>query len=39
MIQSFADETAADLFRERNTRHARRLPRDVWPVARRTLSA
>ena len=35
MIQSFADETAVDLFRERNTRHARRLPRDLWRVAQR----
>lgn len=35
MIQSFTDETAADLFRERNTRYTRHLSRDVWPVARR----
>ena len=39
MIQSFADETAVDLFRERNTRHARRLPRDLWRVAQRKLKA
>ena len=39
MIQSFADETAVDLFRERNTRHARRLPRELWRVARRKLKA
>ena len=39
MIQSFANETAADLFRERNTRHARRLPHDLWRVARRKLKA
>ena len=39
MIQSFADNTAVDLFRERNTRHARRLPRDLWRVAQRKLKA
>ena len=37
MIQSFADETAVDLFRERNTRHAPRLPRDLWRAAQRKL--
>ena len=39
MIQSFAEETAADLFRERNTRHARRLPRGLWRAAQRKLKA
>ena len=39
MIQSFADETSADLFRERNTRAARRIPREVWRVAQRKLKA
>ena len=39
MIQSFADDTTVDLFRERNTRHARRLPRDVWRSAQRKLKA
>ena len=39
MIQTFADETAVDLFRERNTRHARRLQRDLWHVAQRKLKA
>lgn len=39
MIQSFADETTADLFRERNTRAARRIPRDIWRVAQRKLKA
>ena len=39
MIQSFADETTADLFRERNTRAARRLPVDIWRIARRKLKA
>lgn len=39
MIQSFADETAVDLFLQRNTRQARRLPRDLWRVAQRKLKA
>ena len=39
MIQTFADETVEDLFYERNTRHARRLPRDLWRVAQRKLKA
>lgn len=37
MIQSFTDETTADLFRERSTRAARRIPKDIWPVVRRKL--
>lgn len=37
MIQSFADETSADLFRDRNTRAARRIPRAIWPVVQRKL--
>ncbi len=37
MILSFADETTADLFRERNTRAARRIPRELWRVVRRKL--
>ena len=39
MIQSFADEATADLFRERNTRAARRIPREIWRVAQRKLKA
>lgn len=39
MIRSFADETTADLFRERNTRDARRIPRVVWRAAQRKLKA
>ena len=39
MIQSFADETSADLFRERNTRAARRIPRPIWRVVQRKLKA
>jgi proteic killer suppression protein len=37
VIQSFADETTVDLFRERNPRAARRLPRDLWRVVQRKL--
>ena len=37
MIQSFADETSAELFRERNTRAARRIPRQLWRVVQRKL--
>ena len=37
MVQSFADETTADLFRERSTRAARRIPRELWRRAQRKL--
>ena len=37
MIRSFGDETTADLFRERNTRAARRIPRELWRAAQRKL--
>ena len=39
MIQSFADETTVDLFRELDTRLARRVPRDIWRVVQRKLKA
>lgn len=39
MIQSFADETTLDLFRERNTRHARHVPRELWRSVQRKLKA
>ncbi len=39
MIHSFADETTADLFRERNTRAARRVPSDIWRIVQRKLKA
>jgi len=39
VIQSFGDETTADLFRERNTRSARRIPREIWRIAQRKLKA
>ncbi len=37
MIQSFADETTADLFRDRNTKAARRIPKDLWRAVQRRL--
>jgi len=37
MIQSFADETTADIFRERNTKAARQIPKNLWRVVQRKL--
>jgi len=37
MIQSFADQTTADLFLELPSRNARRIPVELWPVVRRKL--
>jgi proteic killer suppression protein len=37
VLQSFRDQTTADLFRERNTRAARRIPRELWRVVQRNL--
>jgi toxin HigB-1 len=37
VIQSFADQTTADLFNGRATRPARRIPAGIWPVVRRKL--
>jgi proteic killer suppression protein len=37
LIQTFRDHATADLFRERNTRSARRLPREIWRVVQRKL--
>jgi proteic killer suppression protein len=39
MIQSFGDETTADLFQEKNGRAARRIPRELWRAAQRKLKA
>jgi proteic killer suppression protein len=39
VIQSFADDATADLFRERNTRAARRVPTDIWRIVQRKLKA
>ena len=38
MIQSFADATTADLWEERNSKAARRVPRDIWPIVHRKLT-
>ncbi len=37
MIQSFADEASADIFRERNTKAARQIPKDLWRIVQRKL--
>ena len=37
MIRSFADATTDDLFHGRNSKAARRIPRDIWPVVARKL--
>jgi len=37
VVRSFRDETTADLFQERNTRAARRVPRDLWRAVQRKL--
>jgi proteic killer suppression protein len=37
VIRSFSDTTTADLFRERNTQAARRIPRELWRVVQRKL--
>jgi toxin HigB-1 len=39
VIQSFADDTTADLFRERHTRAARRVPVEIWRGVQRKLKA
>ncbi len=37
MIQSFADETTTDIFRARNTKAARQIPKDLWRITQRKL--
>ena len=37
MIRSFRDAATEDVFEALNTKAARRLPRDIWPVIRRRL--
>jgi proteic killer suppression protein len=37
VIRSFGDETTADIFRGRNTRSARRIPRELWRNVQRKL--
>ena len=36
-MRSFADVTTDDLFHGRNSKAARRLPREIWPGAARKL--
>ena len=38
MIESFADEATRDVFLARDTRRARQLPQNLWPVMRRKLA-
>jgi toxin HigB-1 len=38
VIQSFADLATADLWAERNSKAARRIPRDLWPAVHRKLT-
>ena len=37
MIQSFADQTRADLFGEHPSRAARRIPNQLWRIVQRKL--
>jgi proteic killer suppression protein len=39
VIQSFGGQATADLFQERNTRAARKFPREIWRTAQRKLKA
>jgi proteic killer suppression protein len=38
VIASFADPSAEDIFNGRNTKAARRIPKDLWRIAARKLS-
>jgi len=37
VIRSLADETTSDIWNGVNSKAARRIPRDLWPIVRRTL--
>lgn len=39
MITSFADRATEDIFHGAETKAARAIPKDVWPIARRKLDA
>ena len=39
MIASFADATTVDIFNGKNTRAARKVPKQLWTIAARKLSA
>ena len=38
MIQSWRDEATKDVFLAKNTKQARSLPRQLWPVIRRKVT-
>lgn len=37
MIKSFADQTTRDIFEGADTKSARKIPKNIWSVARRKL--
>ena len=37
MIRTLADDTTRDIWHGINTKAARRVPRDLWPIVRRKL--
>ena len=37
MIRTLADDTTSDIWNGVNSRAARRIPRDLWPIVRRKL--
>jgi toxin HigB-1 len=37
VIRTFADDTTRDIWNGMKSKAARRIPKDVWPVARRKL--
>lgn len=37
VIQSFSDRATEDVFHGTNSKAARRIPRNVWPIVRRKL--
>jgi proteic killer suppression protein len=37
MIVSFHDQTTEDIYNGEDTKAARKIPKDIWPVARRKL--
>ena len=37
MIASFADQSTADIYNGIDSKQARRIPRDIWTVAKRKL--
>lgn len=38
MIPSFADASTADLWEQKNSKAARRIPREIWPTVHRKLT-